>query len=124
MSCAVVGGLSLIKCSFGTIPTPFVVFPDRTVRAEMMVMGNITDMIPLVNIEPFGMCSAPLNPAVIAAAGAPVPCIPAPLTPWISEAVTVLVEGSPAIDQSAFLLCSWAGVITIEEPGNITVMVP
>jgi len=124
MSLAVVGEASLIKCSFGTIPTPLIVLPGRTVVAEMMLMGNITDMAPLANIETFGLCSSPLNPEVDAAAGAPMPCVPVPITPWVSSALTVLVQGSPAIDKTAFLMCTWAGVITIEEPGNVTVMVP
>lgn len=124
MSLAVVGLASEIKCSFGTIPTPLVVTPGREVIAEAMLMGNITDMIPLKNIEPFGLCSSPLNPAVDAAAGTPMPCVPVPITPWLSEALTVLVQGFPAIDQSAILMCTWAGVITIEEPGNVAVMVP
>lgn len=123
MSLAVVGTTSEIKCSFGTIPTPLVVF-GRTVMAEGMLMGNITDCVPLFNILPFGMCSAPTNPAVIAADGAPVPCLPVTTSPWVSEAVTVLVEGRPAIDQTATLMCDWLGIITIMEPGNFTVMVP
>jgi len=123
MSLAVVADTSAIKCSFGTTPTPLIVY-GRTVMAEGMLMGNITDHVPLFNILPFGMCSAPTNPAVIAADGAPVPCLPATTSPWVSEALTVLVEGPPAIDETATLMCDWLGVITIVEPGNFTVMVP
>ena len=43
MSFAVVGETSLIECCFGTAPTPLTVLPDRTVMAEGMLMGNITD---------------------------------------------------------------------------------
>lgn len=123
MSLAVVAHISLIKCSFGTAPTPLFI-EGRTVKAEFMLMGNIMDCVPLLNILPFGMCSAPTNPAVIAAAGAPVPCIPVTTSPWISEALTVLVQGFPALDETSFLMCDWLGIITIMEPGNVTVMVP
>lgn len=129
MSLAVVGTTSEIKCSFGTVPTPLVVV-GRTVMAEGMLMGNITDIVPLVNIEPFGLCTSLLNPEVEAATAAaggvlvPMPCVPVTVSPWISEAITVLVEGRPAIDQTAILMCTWAGIITIVEPGNFTVMVP
>jgi hypothetical protein len=124
MSLALVGLTGVIKCSFGNLPTPFVVTPERTVHAELMLMGNITDIVPFKNIEPFGLCSSPLNPAVEAAGGAPMPCVPVTVTPWISGAITVLVQGAPAIDKPAILMCSWAGVIRIIEPGNFTVMVP
>lgn len=129
MSLAVVGATSLLKCSFGTVPTPLIVV-GRTVMAEGMLMGNITDIVPLVNIEPFGMCISLLNPEVAAATAAamgvlvPMPCVPVTVTPWVSEALTVLVEGRPALDQTSILMCTWAGVIEILEPGNLTVMVP
>lgn len=127
MSLAVVGTTSLLKCAAGSMPTPLLVTPDRAVIAEGMMMGNITDMVPLINIEPFGTCSSPTNPAVeaAAAAGDPAPpCTPAITTPWISAAVTVLVKGSPALDASSCLVCDLGGIITVLEPGNITVMVP
>lgn len=124
MSLAVVGATSEIKCSFGTLPTPLIVTPERKVIAGVMLMGNITDMVPLKNIEPFGLCFSPLNPEVEAASGAPMPCVPVPVAPWVSAAVNVLVKGAPAIDQTAFLMCTWAGIINIVEPGNTVVMVP
>jgi len=130
MSLAVVGVTSLIQCSFGLAPSPLIVLPDRTVMAEGMLMGNILDFIPLANIEPFGECISLANPVVAAAtalaAGVlqPQPCIPATVTPWVSEALNVLVMGAPAIDQTAILLCTWAGVIHVLEPGQVTVMVP
>ena len=124
MSFAVVGVTAIIKCSFGTLPTPFIVTPERTVFAEFMLMGNITDIAPFKNILPFGLCSSPLNPAVDAAGGTPMPCVPVPVTPWITMALTVLVQGAPAIDKSSILMCSWAGVIKVIEPGNFTVLVP
>lgn len=130
MTLAVVGEVSLIQCCFGLMPTPLIVLPDRTVLAEGMLMGNISDMIPLANIEPFGMCVSLANPAVLTATIldlgvlTPMPCVPVTVAPWDSEALTVLVEGPPAIDQTAILMCIWAGVILVEEPGNATVMVP
>lgn len=130
MSLAVVGMTSVIHCSFGIVPTPLVVLPDRTIMAEGMLMGNITDFVPLANIEPFGECISLLNPEVLAATIAafgvltPMPCIPVTVDPWVSEAVDVMVEGLPALDETALVMCVWAGVITVLEPGNFTVMVP
>ena len=130
MSLAVVGETSLIQCIFGTLPTPLTVLPDRTVFAEFMLMANITDMVPLLNILPFDECTSLANPlvlsATIAAAGIlqPQPCFPVIVDPWLTEALDVIVTEGPALDQTATIMCTWAGVIHIDEPGNFTVSVP
>lgn len=130
MTLAVVGELSLIQCIFGVAPTPLNVLPDRTISAEFMLMGNITDFIPLVNIMTFGECISLANPevlsATIAAAGVltPMPCVPVTVDPWISEALDVIATEGPALDQTSTVMCLWAGLIHIDEPGNYTVMVP
>jgi len=130
MSLAVVGVASMIRCEMGITPSPLIVLPDRTITAEFMLMGNITDFIPLANIEPFGECISLLNPLVLAATIAadgvltPQPCVPVTVVPWITGALDVLVEGAPALDQEATLMCIWAGPINVVEPGNLTVMVP
>jgi hypothetical protein len=130
MTLAVVGGTSLIQCSFGVAPTPLIVLPCRTVTAQAMLMGNITDMIPLANILPFGLCISLVNPQVLAATIAafgvliPMPCIPITVSPWTTAALTVHVQGLPALDQTSITMCTWAGVIHIVQPGNFTVMVP
>ncbi len=130
MTLAVVGELSLIQCPFGVTPTPLNVLPDRTVFAEIMLMGNITDMISLVNIMTFGMCTTLSNPEVEAATDAamgvltPMPCVPVIDSPWISEAFTVIATEGPALDQTSITMCAWGGVIFVDEPGNFTVMVP
>lgn len=130
MSLAVVGESSLIHCSFGITPTPLIVLPDRTVTAEVMLMANITDFIPIVNIATFGECISLLNPEVLAATIAamgvlmPMPCVPVTVDPWISGALTVTVMGAPALDQTAMVMCLWAGIIEVVEPGNFTVQVP
>jgi hypothetical protein len=95
-----------------------------------MVAANILDHIPIVNIPPFGMCQSPANPMVAAATAAalgvltPMPCIPATTTPWAPGAPTVLVTGAPALNDSSKLMCMWAGVISINMPGQMTEMIP
>ncbi len=129
MSLAVVGGASLIKCSFGLVPTPLIVLPDRTVVISGMLMGNITDFMPMVNITTFGMCTSMSNPQVlvgtILAFGilTPMPCVPIVVAPWITAAVNVMAT-APVLDQTSISMCIWAGVITVLQPGNFTVMVP
>lgn len=78
----------------------------------------ITDVTP-ENIPTFGMCSSPSNPAVIAA-GVPVPCVPV-LSPWTPGAALVTINAIPALDDASECMCAWAGVVTVSDPGQLSV---
>lgn len=120
---------AMMQCSMGMAPSSLVPTP-KTVMTSNMVAANILDHIPIVNIPPFGMCQSPANPMVAAATAAalgvltPMPCIPATPAPWAPGAPTVLVTGAPALNDSSKLMCMWAGVISINMPGQMTEMVP
>jgi hypothetical protein len=83
-----------------------------------------------VNIPSFWLCSAPTNPAVIAATAAalgvftPFACIPATPAPWIPGALTVMLGNQPTLDNVSKLMCTWLGVITFVNAGEVTVTVP
>jgi len=118
-----------LKCSFGAAPSTFVVLPvNRTLTQTPD--ANIMDHAPLVNIMPFGMCSAPSNPAVIAATAAalgaptPAPCVPATPAPWMPGAQKVLIANMPALDNNCTLNCIWGGVIQVQNAGQTTVEIP
>ena len=115
---------SLLACSFGAVPSPLTVLPTNKVMAGSTPAATIMDHIPVVNIKPFGMCTAPTNPAVIAAGGAPVPCVPVTPAPWVPGATTVLIGQMPALDSVSKCMCTWAGVIQTVTPAQTTVMVP
>ena len=118
-----------LQCSFGAAPSSLVVLPVNRVLTQTPD-ANIMDNKPLVNILPFGMCSSPSNPAVIAATAAalgvltPMPCVPVIPAPWIPGAPTVLIANMPALDNTCKLMCAWAGVIQITNPGQATVEIP
>jgi len=118
-----------LQCSFGAAPSSLVVLPANRVLTQTPD-ANIMDNKPLVNIMPFGMCSSPSNPAVIAATAAalgvftPAPCVPVIPAPWIPGAPTVLIANIPALDNTCKLMCAWAGVIQITNPGQTTVEIP
>ena len=118
-----------LQCSFGAAPSSLVVLPANKVLTQTPD-ANIMDNKPLVNILPFGMCSSPSNPAVIAATAAalgvltPMPCVPVIPAPWIPGAPTVLIANMPALDNTCKLMCAWAGVIQITNPGQTTVEIP
>jgi hypothetical protein len=125
----VVNGASLM-CSFGVAPSTLVVLPVNKVMSGNQPAANIQDHIPMTNIMPFGMCSAPTNPTVIAATAAklgvfsPAPCIPATSAPWIPGAPTVMLGSQPALDNTCTCMCQWLGVVSVASPGQTTEMIP
>jgi hypothetical protein len=121
---------AILHCSFGLAPAPLQVLPVNRVMAGGTPAANIMDHIPIVNIQPFGLCSSLANPTVASATAAalgvltPMPCVPATVTPWIPGVPTVMLGGTPALDNTCTLMCIWAGVIQVTTPGQFTVMVP
>jgi len=121
---------AMLQCSFGAAPSSLIVLPQNKTMAGGPPAANIMDNKPMVNVLPFGMCSSPSNPTVAAATAAalgvltPMPCVPVLPAPWVPGAPTVLIAGMPALDNNSKLMCAWAGVIQIVNPGQTTVMVP
>ena len=118
-----------MKCSFGLAPSSLVPTP-KPVMTSNMVAANILDHIPMVNIPPFGMCTAPANPMFIAATAAalgtptPVPCLPVTPAPWVAGAANVLLCNAPALDNVSTLMCVWGGVIQFVNAGQMTHNIP
>ena len=129
MAIAVVMGAQMM-CTFGAAPSALTVLPKNRVLMEGKPAANIMDNIPMVNIMPFGVCISIANPQVAAATAAalgvlvPQPCIPVTTTPWSPGAPTVLIGGMPALDNMSKLMCTWAGVISIVNPGATREMIP
>jgi hypothetical protein len=123
MPIQVISGAAL-ACSFGAAPSELTVLPVSQVSCSKMPAATISDFVPVENIAPFGMCSSPTNPEVIAATTAalgvptPAPCVPATTTPWTPGAPTVSYGKINALNDASTCLCSWAGVITITDPGQ------
>ena len=121
---------AMLQCSFGAAPSSMVVLPSNRTMAGGVPAATIMDHVPLMNIMPFGMCNSPANPMVAAATAAalgvltPMPCIPATSAPWVPGAPTATIGGMPALDNNCKLMCNWAGVIQVTNPGQATVMVP
>ena len=121
---------AMLKCSFGVAPSVLTVLPINRTMTSNMPAANIMDHVPMVNIMPFGMCMAPTNPAVAAATVAamgvltPMPCVPVTPAPWVIGSPTVLLGNMPALNNTSTLMCTWAGVITVLQPGQFTEMIP
>ncbi len=128
MAIQVVNGATLM-CTMGIGPTTLIVTPENRVLSGNQPAANIMDFVPMKNIPPFPLCSAPLNPTVIAATAAklgvatPAACVPA-TTPWVPGAPTVLLANMPALDNTSKCQCVWGGSISVAMPGQVTEMIP
>jgi hypothetical protein len=117
---------AVLSCTFGAAPSTFSVLPTNLVQVQSPA-ANIMDMVPSMNILPFGMCTSLANPTVAAATAAalgvlvPMPCMPATVAPWVAGAPTVLIANMPALTNDSKLMCCWAGVISITFAGQVTV---
>ena len=115
----------MLQCSFGLAPTTLNVLPMSRVTIEGRPAAAIADMVPMVNIAPFGMCSSIANPTVAAATAAalgvltPMPCVPAIAGTWIPTAPRTMIGGKPALVSGSTCVCSFGGVITITMPGAL-----
>lgn len=63
MALLVVNGATLM-CSFGAAPSRLVVIPANRVNASNVPVVNIMGSKPMMNIQPFGVCSSLANPQV------------------------------------------------------------
>jgi len=122
---------AMMQCSFGMAPSTLAVLPANKVCCGGPPAANIMDNKPMVNIPPFGMCQSLANPTVAAATTAalgvltPMPCVPnTAAAPWAPGAPTVTIGNFPALDSTSQLLCLWAGVIQITNPGQTTTAIP
>jgi hypothetical protein len=114
---------AMLQCSYGLAPAQFVVLPISQVFTQKKPGATIMDHKPTTNVMPFGMCTAPGNPLVIAAKG-PVPCVPATTTPWTPGSPTIQMGGQMALNSDCQLTCMWSGVIRVVQPGQQTVNLP
>jgi len=121
---------AMLQCSFGMAPSSLVVLPVNRVFTSAMPAANIMDNKPMVNILPFGMCMSLANPTVASATAAamgvltPMPCMPVIPAPWVTGSPTVLLANMPALNNTSKLMCMWAGVISVINPGQVQELIP
>ncbi len=119
-----------LQCSFGVAPSTLMVQPAKKVLTSNKPAATIMDNKPMVNILPFGMCNSLSNPQVAAATSAalgvltPQPCVPNIVAPWAPGSPTVMIGNTPALNNNSKLMCMWAGVIQITNPGQVKTQVP
>jgi uncharacterized Zn-binding protein involved in type VI secretion len=119
---------AVLMCTMGLGPTTLNVTPSGPpVTIDGLPAANITHMAPMVNIPPFPMCNSILNPVVAAATAAklgvftPAACVPTPAGPWTPGNPTVMINGSPCINEKSMCMCAYGGMISITFPGQVKV---
>jgi len=123
---AVVSGGNCM-CTFGVAPGTLNSTNNLTVLAEGKPMLVMTDVAPMVNVTPFGVCTTISNPAVAAATAAalgvltPMPCVPAITGAWLG--CKTLVGGKPCLNMESKCFCAYGGAISIVNPGQTKVIV-
>lgn len=121
---------AMCQCTFGMAPSSLAVTPENRALTSGMQAATIMDNVPMKNIMPFGMCSSMANPTVAAATAAalgvltPMPCVPVIAAPWAPGSPTVLIANKPALNNSSKLMCSWGGVISVNNPGQMKHQLP
>jgi Domain of unknown function (DUF4280) len=117
---------AMMMCTFGVAPAPFNATPVG-VMASGLPAGTIMDMAPMENIPTFGVCNTLSNPEVASATAAalgvltPMPCVPVTVAPWVPGAISVTINGMPALTNACTCTCMWGGEITFTEPGQFSV---
>jgi hypothetical protein len=129
MALQVCNGAQLM-CTMGMAPSTFQVTPEKMVNTSNQPAANIMDNVPMKNIMPFGSCMSMANPTVASATASasgvltPMPCVPNIPGPWAPGAPTVLIDNKPALNNTSKLMCAWAGVISVVNPGQTTHIIP
>jgi len=114
MPLSVVLGATL-QCTCGSAPSKLMVSSQIQMTIDGKPAATINDMVPLVNVLPFGTCSV----LTAAALGVATPCVPAPAVPWFPGSTSLQTIGEiPALLATDKLLCMVSGVISITESGQ------
>ena len=110
--------LSPASCTFGTAPSSLMFLPTLRIFGSAGPIGSAIDMIPFVNILPFGLCVTLLNPMTAGLTAAafgvltPAPCIPFTVAPWLPGNPVVTCAGIFVTNTTSTLICGWTGIIS------------
>jgi len=111
---------TMLECSMGAMPSPFMADPLPGAPREMgMEAATIVQMVPGKNVMPFGMCKSMANPTVASATAAaqgaltPMPCMPVPASPWAPPSACAKHMGVPLATAQSICACSFGGVIKV-----------
>ena len=110
---------TLLHCSMGVAPAVFnaTPLPGLPLVNGSLPAATVDQIVPGMNIPPFGMCQSMANPAVAAATAAamgvmtPAPCVPTVAAPWAPPAVSWVASGLPLATVESKCACAFGGLI-------------
>lgn len=118
-----------LVCPFGAAPAVLNVLPANRVMIEGRPAATVADMVPFLNVAPFGMCMSLSNPTVASATAmalgvlVPMPCVPVTTGTWAPGAAKTTIGGLPVATQGNVCTCAYGGVIQVVMAGSLTTMV-
>lgn len=98
-----------LECSLGVTPSFLMVPVPKGLTFKNKIAATKLDMVPMMNILPFGACklSAP-----------PRPCVPIPAGPWMKAHPKVTASGINVLTTDSCLMCACGGKISIKSSGQ------
>jgi len=100
-----------LSCTLGTAKSNLKMPISHGVFLKDIPQCNINDRVPLMNILSFGSCNRSVPPP---------PCIPATPLPWMNKKdILLFINGSEALIKDAICSCSFGGIISIDDSGQI-----
>lgn len=106
------------KCSQGIGQSIVCRTMDNTVEMQGKTVLSIADSVPYINIKSFQLCKSPMNPAVVANQGKPVPGTPNICTKWMKGKLDTTIKGEPILNSDCKLECLYGGIIEIVDDGQ------
>ena len=111
----------------GLSPGSLLATSQQSVLMGGAPVATVSDVAPITNVTPCGMCTSLMNPTVASATAAalgvltPMPCVPAPLGTWLGGS-PLMAGGIPCLTNQSTLTCSYGGTISIVSPQQGTVL--
>ena len=100
---------ALLKCTMGAAPSQLQVTSNTMFSVQGNMVATTSDRVPLVNIQPFGACSAKRGR----------PCVPSP-TVWSGFRTSVSMPGgNPLLSTSTILCAGGGGCISFQNSGQM-----
>lgn len=96
-----------LKCSCGTSTSKLQLPMSHGVYYSGKAVMQCTDCIPIMNILPFGTCAI-----------TKVPCVPAPICPWMKPYTKTVINGIPTLTTDSMLICALGGIIKPQTSGQ------
>lgn len=99
-----------LKCTLGSMESELQVPKNNGAVVKQGNEAVITNFIPEVNIQSFGICNCPLTGEA--------PCIPVTVMPWIQGKMDYLIGEIPALMEDSILPCLKGGIISVKKHGQ------